>query len=54
MNCNARNAPAAGFGINIATAGVLDTIVVANQLAAAGGTALQDLGTTTEPGHNIS
>jgi len=54
VNCSVDGAPAGCFGINIATAGVLDTMVVSNTAVAAGGTAIQDLGTGTNSADNIT
>jgi len=50
---NASGVPATGFGVRIRAAASTNTIVLGNQLVPAGGTALSDLGTTTEAGHNI-
>jgi len=52
VNCDFTLAPATGAGLDIG-ANVTNTIAVANQLTPSGGTALVDLGTGTELGHNI-
>jgi hypothetical protein len=53
VNCSADGAPAGCFGINIASAVVLDTQIVACTAVPAGGTAIQDLGTGTNQALNI-
>lgn len=53
VNCDCNNAQAGQYGIRIADATCKNTIVVANNLTASGGTAFLDAGTGTEAGHNI-
>jgi hypothetical protein len=53
VNCGCTDADAGSFGIDVATAAVSNTIIVANNLTPNGGTAYQDNGTGTELGHNI-